>query len=154
MQKAKEQFAVSVTTRKQEDHDFRRFTFNKFNVFWWKLMFSETLTYLKNDKQSQSKITKKNDWTQTRANSNKNKKYSVQVGKQVTIYRREIQTNELKFNISKFLTFIWLSSLKCHVCLFFWDYYIITKIHPPFQNPGSAPVLPRIFYSLRRPKNF
>ena len=21
-----------------------------------------------------------------------------------------------------------------------WFYYIITKIHPPFQNPGSAPV--------------
>ena len=20
-----------------------------------------------------------------------------------------------------------------------WFYYIITKIHPPFQNPGSAP---------------
>ena len=23
-----------------------------------------------------------------------------------------------------------------------WFYYIITKIHPPFQNPGSAPDLP------------
>ena len=23
------------------------------------------------------------------------------------------------------------------------DNYIITKIHPPFQNPGSAPVTPR-----------
>ena len=22
-----------------------------------------------------------------------------------------------------------------------WFYYIITKIHPPFQNPGSAPVV-------------
>ena len=23
-----------------------------------------------------------------------------------------------------------------------WFYYIITKIHPPFQNPGSAPESP------------
>ena len=23
-----------------------------------------------------------------------------------------------------------------------WFYYIITKIHPPFQNPGSAPDKP------------
>ena len=27
-----------------------------------------------------------------------------------------------------------------------WFYYIITKIHPPFQNPGSAPEMrvPRV----------
>ena len=26
-----------------------------------------------------------------------------------------------------------------------WFYYIITKIHPPFQNPGSAPEFVCIF---------
>ena len=26
-----------------------------------------------------------------------------------------------------------------------WFYYIITKIHPPFQNPGSAPVVIPLF---------
>ena len=32
-----------------------------------------------------------------------------------------------------------------------WFYYIITKIHPPFQNPGSAPGMkcPREF-KIRR----
>ena len=26
-----------------------------------------------------------------------------------------------------------------------WFYYIIIKIHPPFQNPGSAPVFTSCF---------
>ena len=34
-----------------------------------------------------------------------------------------------------------------------WFYYIITKLHPPFQNPGSAPavILRNIWQSAASP---
>ena len=41
--------------------------------------------------------------------------------------------------LSPLLSFFFLS-LTYHIIFDFSDFiYIITKIHPPFQNPGSAP---------------